>query len=43
MGGEEDITLREFAPTLRESGARVDQALEALRQSGYLPEAEPKA
>ncbi len=40
--GEEDITLREFAPILRESGARVDQAREALREAGYLPEAEPE-
>jgi hypothetical protein len=43
VAGEADITLREFAPTLRESGGRVDQALEALRQLGYLPEAEPEA
>ena len=34
---EDRITLREFAPTLRESGARVDQALAALREAGYLP------
>ena len=34
---EDRITLREFAPTLRESGARVDQAIAALRAAGYLP------
>lgn len=41
--GEEDITLREFAPTLRETGERVDRAREALRRLGYLPEAESEA
>jgi hypothetical protein len=41
--GDEDITLREFAPTLRETGERVDQAFEALRELGYLPEPEPGA
>jgi len=41
--GEENITLREFAPTLRASGEKVDRALEAMRRSGYLPKAEPEA
>ena len=37
---EKNITLREFAPSLRETGERVDRAKEALRQEGYLSEAE---
>lgn len=37
---EENITLREFAPTLTGTGERVDRALEALRRAGYLPESE---
>lgn len=37
----EDITLDEFSPVLRETGAEVDQAIAALRASGHLPEASP--
>lgn len=39
---EENITLREFAPTLTGTGEKVDRALEALRRAGYLPESEER-
>lgn len=39
---EENITLREFAPTLIGTGERVDRALEALQRAGYLPQSEER-